>query len=85
MIYLNIGLGIFNLIPIPPLDGSRLLTAFLPTKIYFKIMQYERYISIGLMLLLFTGVLSTPLVFISDIVYKVFEFIVFLPFGFIVG
>lgn len=39
----NIGLGLFNLIPIPPLDGSKVLTAVLPARIYFKLMQYERY------------------------------------------
>ena len=39
----NIGLGLFNLIPIPPLDGSKVLNAFLPERIYFKIMEYERY------------------------------------------
>ena len=44
----NVGLGIFNLIPIPPLDGSRLLNVFLPPKIYFGIMRYERYIYWGL-------------------------------------
>jgi Zn-dependent protease len=41
---INIGLGIFNLIPIPPLDGSRILNAILPSRIYFKIMRYERKI-----------------------------------------
>ncbi len=80
---INIRLGVFNMIPVPPLDGSRLLTALLPAKAYYKIMQYERYISIGLMLLLFTGVLSTPLTYISDFVYNIFEFIIFLPFSFI--
>jgi Zn-dependent protease len=40
---LNIGLGIFNLIPFPPLDGSKVLFAFLPDKYYFKLMSLERY------------------------------------------
>ena len=82
---INIRLGVFNMIPVPPLDGSRLLTALLPTKAYFKIMQYERYISIGLMLLVATGVLSKPLSFISDVVYGVFEFVILFPLSFIVG
>lgn len=50
--YMNLGLGIFNLIPIPPLDGSKVLSAVLPTRIYFKIMQYERFGFIALILLI---------------------------------
>lgn len=44
---INIGLGIFNLVPIPPFDGSRLLYVFLPPKAYFGIMKYERWIYLG--------------------------------------
>ena len=40
----NVGLGLFNLLPIPPFDGSRLLYVFLPPKIYFSVMKYERKI-----------------------------------------
>ena len=41
---INVGIGIFNLIPVPPLDGSRLLNVFLPPKAYFAVMRYERNI-----------------------------------------
>lgn len=51
---LNLYLAIFNLIPIPPLDGSRILFIFLPDKIYFGLMKYERIISLALLILLFT-------------------------------
>lgn len=42
-ISVNLGLGVFNLIPIPPLDGSRILGLILPEKYYFGYMRYERY------------------------------------------
>lgn len=61
MAFTNIALAIFNLLPLPPFDGSRIFGVFLPAKWYFKIMQYERYIFIGIMICLFTGILSLPL------------------------
>ena len=77
---ININLGVFNLLPIPPLDGSRLLTALLPSKYYYKIMQYERYIMIGLFVLLFTGILTTPLSFLSSLILGLFSNITQIPF-----
>lgn len=52
MVTVNLGLALFNLIPIPPLDGSKILNAILPRRIYFKIMEYERYGFILLILLI---------------------------------
>ena len=52
---LSIYLAVFNLIPIPPFDGSRILYVFLPTKWYFGVMKYERYIMIGFMLFIILG------------------------------
>ena len=49
MSLMNLYLAVFNLIPVPPLDGSRIVYIFLPTKIYFGIMKYERYIQIALL------------------------------------
>lgn len=58
-VLLNISLAVFNMIPIPPFDGSRLAYLFIPQKWYYKIVQYERYIMIGILLLLwFTPILG---------------------------
>lgn len=59
--YYNAILAIFNMIPIPPFDGSRLAFVFLPNKWYFEIMKYERYIMIALFVLLATDVITLPL------------------------
>jgi Zn-dependent protease len=58
---INLGLGVFNLIPIPPLDGSKILYAFLPYRIIYKIAPYEKYIQLVLLLLLWFGFLSAPI------------------------
>ena len=58
---INLSLGVFNLIPVPPLDGSRIFLVWLPPKYYFGVMKYERYIQLGLMILLLFGFVSVPL------------------------
>ncbi len=54
-VLINIGLGIFNLIPIPPFDGSRILNVILPERMYFKIMKYEKQIYWGVIAWLLLG------------------------------
>ena len=65
MVYLsvviNLGLAIFNLIPVPPLDGSRIFYVILPPKWYFGVMKYERIIMIVMLVLLLAGILDFPL------------------------
>ena len=61
LISLNIGLGIFNLIPFPPLDGSKVLFSLMSDEKYYKLMRYERYGTIIMILLVATGVLGKPL------------------------
>lgn len=59
---LSIGLGIFNLIPFPPLDGSKILGVLLPERLYFRFMRYERYGMLVLFAVLWLGILDAPLV-----------------------
>lgn len=67
---LSIGLGVFNLIPIPPLDGSKVLAAFLPDSAYMRLMHYERY---GLLLLLVLSLLDVGGRSISRIIFAVWS------------
>lgn len=57
--YTNLCFMIFNLIPIPPLDGSRILGMFLSNSTYFRLMQYERYSMILIMALSLSGAFSS--------------------------
>ena len=56
--YINLSLMVFNLLPIPPLDGYRVLSVFLPDKWRFIIMQYGQFISLGILVLFMTGFVS---------------------------
>jgi Zn-dependent protease len=53
---LSLGLGLFNLLPIPPLDGSKVVAMFLPDEKYMKLMRYERYGILVLLVLSWLGV-----------------------------
>lgn len=64
MIYMNIGLASFNLLPIPPLDGSRILYVLLPYRymnVYYFLEQYGMFIILGLMLLNVLPALMSPI------------------------
>lgn len=69
IIYINIFLAIFNLIPIPPLDGSKILYAFLPARGRETLMKFEQYSFVLLLVLLVTGILSF-IVYIVDFVFR---------------
>lgn len=81
--YISTALAIFNLIPIPPLDGSKVLFTFLSDKAYMKLMHLERYGMIVIILLFATDIFGNPLqiatMYISD---KLF---VFAEWGFSLG
>ncbi len=79
IIQINIVLAVFNLMPVPPLDGSRIAMLFLPERTYFSIMRYERYIMLGLFAALWSGFLSAPINFFVqntlDILFSLTSFI----------
>ena len=65
---INIGLAVFNLLPIPPLDGSRIFGFFLPDRFVYTMERYAQYITLVIMALLLTGVLDIPLDFLRGVV-----------------
>lgn len=66
---LSVGLGLFNLVPIPPLDGSKVLFALLPERAYYTLMRYERY---GMAVLLLLVWLDVGGGYLSEAIYRVF-------------
>ena len=71
--YMSVGLGLFNLIPISPLDGSKVLFAFLPDRAYMTLMRYEKYGMLVLFMLVWLGVGNNIL---SEGIYRVYELLV---------
>lgn len=59
--YLSLCLGLFNLIPIPPMDGSKVLFSLLPDRYYMTLMRYERYGMILILIVMLSGVVDGPL------------------------
>ena len=66
---MSVGMGIFNLIPFPPLDGSKVLAVFLPDGAYMKLMHYERY---GILILLALSWLGLGGNVLGDVIYSVY-------------
>ncbi len=63
---ISAGLAVFNLFPISPLDGSKVLFALLPQSAYRTLMRYERYGMLLLIVAMFAGWLNRPLTFLRD-------------------
>lgn len=67
---LSVGMCVFNIIPISPLDGSKVLFGILPERIYWKIMRFERYGMLALLAIVLSGVLDKPLYFLNNHLYS---------------
>lgn len=80
-IYMNVGFMIFNLIPIPPLDGSKIVMEFLPYNLKYKIYQYERYFGLILIIFVYAGVMTPVLGVLRDYVIRFYEFCSMAIFG----
>ena len=68
-IVINLNLFLFNMIPVPPLDGSRVLTFLLPPKAALWVMHNQRIFYGIMMILLFTGILSWPLALLNNLIF----------------
>lgn len=74
-VIININMAVFNLIPIPPLDGSRILSYFTPYKVDRWINEHYTMFFIILVLLMSTPILNTPLSMLSNLIFNGLEFI----------
>lgn len=73
--YLSLALAVFNILPISPLDGSKVLFSFLKPQQYYKLMRYERYGMIVLIVLMITNILDNPLSAVTGWIYDKFFFL----------
>lgn len=79
--YLSLALAVFNILPISPLDGSKVLFSFLKPRQYYKLMRYERYGMIILLLLMATDILGNPLSAVTGWLYDKLFVLAELSFG----
>lgn len=67
---INVCLAVFNLIPLPPFDGSKILAVFLPDKVIESYYKYQGTINLVVFFLLFMGVFSGPLIYFNNALFK---------------
>lgn len=76
----NISLAVFNLIPVPPLDGSRIVSAFLSDRAMYNYYRYQNIFIMLLYFLMFTGALSGPLYTVQSFFRNIIMTAAMLPF-----
>lgn len=69
---LSLGFGVFNLIPVPPLDGAKIFWAFLPDQEYYRFNRGSIWTYLILLAAIYTGILNTPLNFLVSNIYSFF-------------
>lgn len=84
LVIVNINLAVFNLIPVPPLDGSRLLSSFIPEESYFRFARYEQYIGLAFLavVIFLPNVLGSVIGFLANPIYNSYQMAVIYIFGF---
>lgn len=79
MVSTNIGLAIFNMIPIPPLDGAKALSFFLSDRLNYRLMvfeqKYQMFMILGLFVLIYLGILRLPMGMLSGLIYRGIDFL----------
>jgi Zn-dependent protease len=76
-IFVSISLAIFNLLPMAPLDGSKVLGMFLSDNLYYKMLAYEKYITVVVYVLIFFRFLSKPINILNEIVFNLLDKLTF--------
>ena len=79
---ISTGFGIFNLIPVPPLDGSKVLFSFLPDDKYYKFIHGAPWMNLLFISLIFSGLLDYPLGMLRSNMIQFFEMIAKMILGF---
>lgn len=81
LMIINVSLAVFNFIPIPPLDGSKILMAFLPNKAIFQIEKYQMYITVVFLALVLMGGIGNLIYPVQVWLCDVIDWLTALPFS----